>query len=348
MEIITQYMFEVVHVPGFAIVGSALAASYAHALQDCLVVDIGKTRTEISPVLEFAVVEHAQRSIRYGGQCINDELAGFLPDLTAQQIEDLKRSSIYEVLNEDDTKNSWFGLNPPQSQPTTEEDGVVDIAAIVSSGRTREILAEREKEKMTGDKKKAEPPNMDREFNTFVDSHNRTIEVGKQRFHGTEKLVDRITYAIGEVLNQIDQVNRRQDLWDNIVIVGRGSTVKGLKEAILVSLQTRFIVSRPTTYSELPSTFNTGHNTPNGTPMYNNNNNNNYSQLHQGHGQCPTSMRLAKMADYFPEWKGRGWEDVSFLGGEIAAKQIFTGSIDGTYLSRNDYNEVGPSAIWDM
>lgn len=224
-----------------------------------------------------------------------------------------------------------------------EDDGIVDIAAIVSSGRTREILEEREKAKKAGEQKPVEPTNMAREFNMFIDSNGNEIKVGKERFSGTDELVQKLTLAVGAVVKLIDQVNRRQDLWDNLVFIGRGGIVKGVKEELFASFQNRYLISRPTTYSELPSTFNTGQNTPTTDMMYSQ-----HSSLHQGHGQSPTSIRVAKMADYFPEWKGHGWDDASFLGAQIAAKQIFTGSVDDTFVARKDYNDVGPSAIWDL
>lgn len=348
VECLTQYIFETIRVPGFALLPSGLAVAFAFALQDALIIDIGQDKTEITPVLEFSVVSQAQRVVDVGGSFINQHITQHLPDLMAQQVEDLKRSPIYEVLSEDDTKNSWFGQ---QENSNPEEDGVIDVAAIVASGRTREILAERERQKHNSGGKQ-EPSNMDREFNSFTDSSGKRIEVGKQRFHGTEPLVERITLEVGKVMQKIDQVNRRQDLWDNLVIVGRGSCVKGLKDAILSSLSTRYLINRPTTYSELPSTFNTGHNTPltGGTPIYNGvgGGGANMQLAHQGHGQSPTSIRPAKLPEYFPEWKGRGWEDSVILGAQIAARPIFTGSVENTFVSKNDYNEVGPTAIWDI
>lgn len=356
VERITQYAFETIKVTGFTIIPSALAATFAYGLSDSLVIDIGKDKTEITPINEFQVVDSAREAVDVGGNTINESLSKLLPDLDTKQIESLKRSQIYEVLNETDTKNSWFALNASNGSGggNDEEEGVVDVAAIVASGRTREILDEREKQKdggsgaNNGEKKEPEgPPNMDREFNSFTDASGKKIEVGKQRFHGTEEFVRKLTEAIGQVIKRVDQVNRRQDCWDNVIIVGRGSTVKGLKEALLSSLQTKYVITRNTTYSELPSAFNTGQNTPNGTPMYAPQQI--ASQQHnQGHGQVPTSIRLAKMADYFPEWKGHGWEDVPFLGGQIVAKQVFSGAIENCFLTRSEYNEVGPSTIWDI
>lgn len=362
-EAITQYAFETTKVPGLCILDNAPATAFAYSIQDAFVVDIGKHRTVISPVLEYSVVEEARDSIPVGGHTINEELRPILPDLTDSQIEDLKKSPIFEVLNADDTKNSWFGVNQGKeagvndglggSSGSNEDEGVVDIAAIVSSGRTREILAERERLKKQGgsannaQNKNPQEQNMDLEKNTFQDSSGVTVTVGKERFQGTSKLVDEVVRAIGDIARRIDQVNRRQDLFDNLIFIGRGSSVKGLKEAIVSELHQRYLISRQITFSELPSTLNTGQNTPNGgTPM--GFPQQHPSQLHQGHGQVPVSIRVAKMHEYFPEWKGHGWETVFFLGAQIAAKQIFSGGVESSFVSRNEYNEAGPTSIWDI
>jgi actin-related protein 9 len=73
-------------------------------------------------------------------------------------------------------------------------------------------------------------------------------------------------------------------------------------------------------------------------------------QLHSGHSQSPSSIKLVKMPDYFPEWKEAGFEEAGFLGAQIAAKVIFVvdqGQTKG-YMTRADYNEMGPSGIHDI
>lgn len=358
VEGITQYVFETLRIPAFATLSTALAASFAYAVQDAVVIDIGKDKTEITPIAEYTPVTLSQRTIKCGSSSINKALEKILPNLTPSQVEYLKKSDIFEVLSEDAAKQSWFGINNPSGMPDSnpENDGIVDVAAIVTSGRTREILAQREKEKekeklgQGGENSENEKANEDREFNTFIDANNTVVQVGKERFQGTQELVEKITIAVGEVLKHLDEANRRQECWDNVIIVGRGSSIKGLKEAVLYSLQSRYVISRPTMGSELPSMFNTsGYNTPtgSGTPSYMQ-----AQQPHlrggQGHGQVPVQIKISKTLDYFPEWKNYGWEEASFLGAQIAAKQMFGGSVEGTYVSRTDYNEMGPAAIWDI
>lgn len=71
--------------------------------------------------------------------------------------------------------------------------------------------------------------------------------------------------------------------------------------------------------------------------------------MHSSHAQTPTSLKLAKMPEYFPEWKDVGYEEAVFLGAQVAAKVLFItdqGSSKG-YMTRTDYNEQGPQGIHD-
>ena len=70
---------------------------------------------------------------------------------------------------------------------------------------------------------------------------------------------------------------------------------------------------------------------------------------HSSHGQTPSSVKLVKAPEYFPEWKEVGFDESAFLGAQVAAKVIFVvdqGQSKG-YMTRPDYNEQGPSGIHD-
>jgi len=69
-----------------------------------------------------------------------------------------------------------------------------------------------------------------------------------------------------------------------------------------------------------------------------------------GHGQSPTSIKVLKAPDYFPEWKEpgvSGMEEAVFLGAQVAAKVIFVvdQGLSKGFFSRMDYNELGPMGI---
>ena len=73
---------------------------------------------------------------------------------------------------------------------------------------------------------------------------------------------------------------------------------------------------------------------------------------HRGHNQTPTSFKTVKIPEYLPEWKHPsvgGMEDAAFLGAQVAAKVVFVvdQGISKGFLTRSDYNELGPTAIHD-
>lgn len=71
------------------------------------------------------------------------------------------------------------------------------------------------------------------------------------------------------------------------------------------------------------------------------------SHQHSSHAQTPTSIKLLKMPDYFPEWKDSGMEEAGFLGAQVAAKVVFVvdQGISKGFMSRTEYNELGPQGI---
>lgn len=68
---------------------------------------------------------------------------------------------------------------------------------------------------------------------------------------------------------------------------------------------------------------------------------------HSSHGQTPTSVKLAKVPEYFPEWKESGYDEASFLGAQVAAKVLFIvdQGLSKGFMTRSDYNEEGPGGI---
>ena len=70
---------------------------------------------------------------------------------------------------------------------------------------------------------------------------------------------------------------------------------------------------------------------------------------HRGHSQTPISIKTVKAPEYFPEWKDY-MEEASFLGAQVAAKVLFIvdQGVSKGFLSRMEYNEVGPGGINDV
>ncbi|KAF2086569.1 hypothetical protein K490DRAFT_74201 [Saccharata proteae CBS 121410] len=216
-------------------------------------------------------------------------------------------------------------------------------------------------------------------------SIRREIEVGTERFQAASGgLLERIADAIHRTISAVEEVNKRSELWDSLIILGNGSRVRGFKEALLHTLQSKYIISPSSATmftSELPSNLSTptgtGANTPQhpslqpqssgvnplliaattaqnphlhphaGTPnpmapLHSHN-------THSSHGQTPTSMKLVKAPEYFPEWKDVGLEEAGFLGAQVAAKVLFVVETLGQgYMTRSDYNEQGPPGIREV
>ncbi|KIW32312.1 uncharacterized protein PV07_03866 [Cladophialophora immunda] len=326
-----------------------------------------------------------------------------------------------------------------------DNEGVLDVAAIVARDNAAEVLAKREREKAEKAAAKkggaAEAArqirlrNSERERATFIyvdfipveestdgdqplsRKRKREIEVGVERFMAAtpppgacEGIVDTIAEAIHHTVMSVPDIPQRATLWDNLIILGNGSRIRGFTANLLSVLNSRYILSPSTATiftSELPSNFTTpvatpGTNTPipgqgnhpfhhpgghgvnpllvaatknmmqpntqshhlqvpgmnpslGGTPtaMGMSDPNNPMSTLshhHRGFSQAPISIKLVKPPEYFPEWKNpamSGMEEAGFLGAQVAAKVVFIvdqGNSKG-FLSRSEYNELGPGGI---
>jgi len=319
LEQITQYLFEQVGVPALGVCLQGVAAAYAFGVADALVVDVGLDKTEITAVLALEASRDASRVVKAGGSTINANLAPRLPNLSADQIEDLKTSGIYEVVGADHRELGG-------DSALVDEDGVVDVAAIVASGRAREILSKREQK---GAESEA---NADREQNQFVDRHGQEVTVGLERFVGTERLVAAIVDAVADVLYRLEP-REQQRVFDSIVITGKGAAVPGLSQLIADKLDVRYVIRPPPSSAAAVAARNGA---VVGTPADD-----------AAPAQSPTSLSLAPFPGHFPEWKTRKWDDYVFLGAQIGAKQVLTTGVEGLFVGRQDYNEMGPASVWD-
>ncbi|KAG7867041.1 hypothetical protein KL918_003236 [Ogataea parapolymorpha] len=331
IEMITKYVFETLQFGAFSIVPASLCSMFSYgSLANACVVDIGYEKTEITPILDYQVYIPGIKIIDKGGNSINDRLGKILPDLTSDQVEMLKRSAIFEVLSEEDAKNSFFGAEQ-LVEKKEEDDGVLDVAAIVTSDKpTREILAEKEKEKRKSGKAAAESkPNSELETNTFVDGEGNVVSVGKERFQGCTDLIESIGAAIHRTLSKITDLKRAQECYDNLILVGQTSKIIGFKEALVVHLYRNFVVGQGATSAQGGAFRDT---------------NNMIQDLNLI--QVPKHVKLLSRPDYFSEWKKTGFEDCSFLGAQILAKQVFNSHAVGGSFLREDYMEKGPIGIW--
>ncbi|KAG9192714.1 hypothetical protein G6011_11448 [Alternaria panax] len=211
-------------------------------------------------------------------------------------------------------------------------------------------------------------------------SIRREIEVGTERFMADgDGTLEKIADAVHRAISSIDEVGKRSDLWEQLIVCGNGSKLRGFKESLLQTIHTKYLVSPSSATiftSEIPSNVSTplgtGANTPQpqlgphggsqvnplllaattaqtqhmmphgGIPGMSGN-------MHSSHGQTPTSIKFIKPPEYFPEFKDVGFDESAFLGAQVAAKVIFVvdqGQSKG-YMTRPDYNDQGPQGIHD-
>ncbi|OLN95634.1 SWI/SNF and RSC complexes subunit arp9 [Colletotrichum chlorophyti] len=433
-ETIARYIFEKTRTPALCMIHSGIAAQYGIKWPSMTVVDIGYEKVDVTCIHDGRVVNHKQLGFPTpdvfisGGEIFTRKLLDKLKDkdFTYDMAEQLKKSHICEVLpyapNSPDLMElptaQTAGVAPstsipdaplltePAARPVVDdepeekivgEDGVLDVASIVTSGNARDFLAKKEKEKTEKGKggrkgkavqetEAAKPvrlPNSKRMHNTFhyeevvveevqppkpetkEESKNedadapaeskdvemtdgsdgpkpadapatdeevkpaessapaattdttapvtvsetngtstqpaasstdhtatatttngagqtpekqakrvrRDIEIGLERFLFADRgEIDRIAGTIYHAIQTIEEMYMRPHCWDNIVFVGNGARLRGLKENIMQTLIARHLISPSTATmftSELPSNIatptGTGAQTPTGS-----------------------------------------------------------------------------------
>lgn len=180
-ELVTQFVFEKLKAPGFALMDASLAVLWAYGISTATIIDVGYEKTDITPILEFIIQERARESVPgWGGDAMTKHLAKILPHMKIEEVEQLKRSAICEILSSGSSLPTIGSVNAAiaageKHRRTVESDGMdldvedeegnFNVAAIVASGKTHEFLAKKEKEKRGEFEKRL--PNRDRENNTF-------------------------------------------------------------------------------------------------------------------------------------------------------------------------------------
>ncbi|KAI1383265.1 uncharacterized protein F4822DRAFT_419947 [Hypoxylon trugodes] len=488
-EAIARYIFEKTKTPALCLLHSAVAAQYGLKWPTMTIVDIGFEKVDVTCIHEYLIVSQRQlgypnpeRDIS-GGEVFTQKLLSLLKNknFTYDMAEQLKKSPLCEVLPYISELSELMELptddTVPAAPPTVEapkpveppksvtalggdtengnaegkdaDEGVLDVANIVTSGNAREFLAKKEKEKVekakskkSGKGQEAEPaaakpvrlPNskrkvgvfhyeelvhedvevtisngapkpetaaptngdvqitdappaegaannpevkpetkpegtgeaMESTVNSVTTTERRTkrvrrdIEVGLERFLFADRAeINRITDTIYRAIQSIDETYKRPGCWDNIVFVGNGSRLRGLKENIIQTLTARHLISPSTATiftSELPSNMatpsGTGSQTPTGSFTGQLPTTSSVNPLlqaattaslgvpgatqapgstagdvsvlgHHSHGQTPMSIKQAPLPSYLAEWTKNGFEEAMFLGSLVAARLAY-------------------------
>ncbi|RPA98380.1 actin-like ATPase domain-containing protein [Choiromyces venosus 120613-1] len=208
------------------------------------------------------------------------------------------------------------------------------------------------------------------------DEIRREVRVGVERFMAAEcGILQELADCVWRVISKVEDVSRRAELWESLILVGNGSKIRGFKEALLQTIQNKYIIppSSATIFSsELPSNMSTPAATGTSTPVPQQAGPSNHAGAnpllvaattsnlplpamgphghHSSHGQTPTNVKFPRAPEYFPEWKDAGFEEAAFLGAQVAAKVLFIvdQGASGGFLTRVEYNEGGPAAIHNV
>lgn len=337
IESITKYVIESLEFTGFNVLDLSVAATFAigNGTSAC-VVNIGKDATQVAAVIGCQNIKYAGKYLPLGGQDINESLKKLLPNLSEKQIEALKTSKIFEVVTDDDSFYSISDLK--------QTDDQLDVAKLV--------VEEGEVNGETKEEEELDVANNQLEKNFFLDPDtNEKIYIGKERFQGTDNLVETVAEGIFKVLDQIPDLERKQECYNNLIITGSTIKIPGFKQALVKKLYENYSIRTP---SEQAAAEASGVNSAIAA----------YQQSDEQPdttdtefviAQVPTTIKLCKNPDHFPEWKnpkesGGSWENVYFLGGEIYAKQIFGGNSNSNgelFVDSNCLEDKGPQAIWN-
>lgn len=276
----------------------------------------------------------------------------------------------YEELVHEDVQVPISNGAPPQPEPTkapeappTSNGETAPAAASATDEGAPSTELQPKVEEPAATKVEAQPPAEPTESATERRTKRvrKDVEIGLERFLFADRgEIDRIAETIYRTIQGVDEVYKRSTCWENIVFVGNGSRLRGLKENIIQTLTARHLISPSTATiftSELPSNMatptGTGSQTPTGShtgPLPTSSSVNpllqaattasmgvpgqaqapgstsgeiGHSHHHHSHGQTPTNIKLATLPAYLAEWTKNGFEEATFLGSLVAARLAF-------------------------
>ncbi|EPX73882.1 SWI/SNF and RSC complex subunit Arp9 [Schizosaccharomyces octosporus yFS286] len=357
-ELATQFFFEELRVPAFTIGYESLMGLYAIGVLHGLVIDVGYEKTDITPILDGQILFSATQQILLGGRSMTLHMQKLmqesLPTLQATGkhvdpehvtelfAEQLKCSEITQVLREEQDASKEKSKREEEFYSSKDDEGVEDIGKIVATGQTRAYLARKEDERNGNKSQRKMPENSEVEFQTINLSPIGDCIVGRERFKACEELFHRpsnYSVSLPEAIyltikhNAVDY-NRRNDLWENIIVMGCGSRVRGFREALVQQLQFKYqLTGKLEPYYVAQGTDSLIGMTTNPPTPY-----------------PPLINPCKTLPDYFPSWKPDAntnamFEELAFLGGSIVAKTSFNESVASHYVTFDEYVQSGPTEI---
>lgn len=342
-----QIFFERFNVAAFSILERPMAQLYATSTLSGVVVDIGDTHTDITPVYDGFPLHAARTTVCLGAHdCelfvahlfrTNTSVMSTLspPDapLDPTALDDALRALARQVWRDGLVKVPLDG----DAAREIEDEGVTDIAAVLVAGKEKAVIESGMKKRLNAKATAAEQARA-KEIEALdlvtVEFRGKEVTLGKERHRLCEPLFDPgLLKALGGGYNKdgarglfmplqnavghavgLTEVDQRQYVWAGLFVTGDlTGYVKGIGPALQSRLSS-YILSNPDQQNEVQ----------------------------------PRSIRLAKVPEYFAEFREKGDGLAAFLGSTIVAKITFHDTNSKNFVFKADYTERGPKTILEM
>ncbi|KAH9176049.1 actin-like ATPase domain-containing protein [Lactarius sanguifluus] len=319
-ERIGQIFFERFNVAAFSILDRPMAQLYAAGALSGLVVDIGDTLTDVTPIYDGFPISGAQTTARVGVRDCERFLAHLLRNNTSVTaafaelaVPPAEQSAALRAL----ARQVWQAglVRVPVAGIAVrevEDEGVTDIAAVLVAGKEKAVIESAEQARA----KEIEALDL-----VTVEFRGKEITLGKERHRFCESFVRlrpqgeglpmTLQDAVGHAVRLTD-VDQRQYIWYGLMVTGDVTArVKGVAPALQTRLSS-FILGNADQHNEVQ----------------------------------PKQVRIVRVPEYFAEYREKGDGLAAFLGSSIVAKVTFH---DGkNFISKADYAERGPKAVLEM
>ncbi|PWY99239.1 actin-like ATPase domain-containing protein [Testicularia cyperi] len=123
-----------------------------------------------------------------------------------------------------------------------------------------------------------------------------------------------LPHAISDSISRVEDADRRPQLWENLIFTGQPASIKTIQIEAIAALS-EYVSTEQTESAQV---------------------------LAEPNPLQPRNVRALRVPDYFSEFKDRT-DLAQFLGGTIYAKLIFGDPQAKAFITKQNYNEAGPS-----
>ncbi|KAJ9111374.1 hypothetical protein QFC19_001142 [Naganishia cerealis] len=356
----TQIAFEALNCATFSVMPWPVASLFGVGSGTGMVVHIGGYSTEIAVVVDSTVRTDVGGCVNIGKEdcilhladllskddAIRNQITAGIRESSSETSSHTTADSVFRelacgILDDEDRGKIIIPLASGQKAAIVgedgeeeEEEGVLNVAKILVTGDTKTIQQLKENknkkgaaanaaalaaaEKAASDRAAQAAAEKAADVQTYhVASLHLDVKVGPLRHRACEPLyraLDGMEYGSSRtvqegmalVMKNLEPAYR-QAVWESIVVTGDLARIPSLPHAI-TSYLNMFLLSNPDRETE----------------------------------EQPNHYRILKMPEYYPEFKNSSTNVAPFLGASIAAKAI----LNGHSISKADYNQHGPAAIY--